>query len=219
MFITFEGSEGGGKSAIIRRLARWLRKRGYQVVVTKEPGGTPLGKRIRSILLGRAEIRIDPLAELLLFYVDRVQHLAEVITPARGREAILLCDRYEDSSVAYQAFGRGIPRVVLSVLFAITGGVKPDLTLLLDVPPEIGLKRKKGSGADVNRLDKEELDSRRLDFHRKVREGYLQLAGEDPCRWVVIDAGRGQEEVWQDVLEAVSSRLEEAEGNKRGRRD
>lgn len=207
MFITFEGSEGGGKSDVIRRLARWLRKQGYQVVVTKEPGGTPLGKRIRSILLGRAKIRIDPLAELLLFYADRAQHLTEVIIPAGGREVILLCDRFNDSSVAYQSCARGIPRAVLSALFDIVGGVKPDLTLLLDVPPEIGLKRKKGSGADVNRLDKEELDSRRLDFHRKVREGYLQLAGEDPCRWVVIDASREPEEVWRDVLEVVSSRL------------
>lgn len=143
-----------------------------------------------------------PLAELLLFYVDRAQHLAKVIIPALERGEIVVCDRYNDSSQAYQVFGRGLERETLSVLFAIVGGVRPDLTILLDVSPDVGLSRRRRAGEGVNRLDEEQLA-----FHRRVREGYLRLAGEDPSRWVVIDAGRGLEEVWGDVLEAVSARL------------
>lgn len=200
-FITFEGSEGGGKSGMIRRLASWLRKRGYEVEITKEPGGTPLGKKIRPILLRRANFRIEPLAELLLFYVDRAQHLAEVINPGIKRRVIMLCDRYDDSSVAYQAIGRGLPRQILSMLYALVGGVKPDLTLLLDVDPDVGLRRKRRSGV-TNRLDEE-----RLAFHQKVRGGYLQLSQEDPSRWVVIDASQAREAVWQEILTAVTAKL------------
>lgn len=202
MFITFEGPEGGGKSSIVKRLTVWLRERGYSVVVTKEPGGTPLGVSIRSLLLDLENVEIVPLAELLLFYVDRAQHLAKVIIPALERGEIVVCDRYNDSSQAYQVFGRGLERETLSVLFAIVGGVRPDLTILLDVSPDVGLSRRRRAGGEINRLDEEQFT-----FHRRVREGYLRLAGEDPSRWVVIDAGRELEEVWGDVLKAVSARL------------
>lgn len=203
MFITFEGPEGGGKSSIVKRLVAWLREGGYKVAVTKEPGGTPLGVSIRSLLLDLKNVEIVPLAELLLFYVDRAQHLASVIIPALERGELVICDRFDDSSLAYQVFGRGLKRETLSVLFAIVGGVRPDLTILLDVSPDIGLNRRRADG-EINRLDEEELT-----FHRRVRDGYLQLASEDPSRWVVIDAGRELQEVWGDVLKVVLTRLGE----------
>jgi len=197
-FITFEGTEGSGKSSQARLLAGTLRQRGHEVVLTAEPGGEPLAEEIRSILL-HTKSDMVPEAELLLYLASRAQHTRRVIAPALNRGAVVISDRYADSSIAYQGCGRGIDIGVLRKLndFA-TGGLTPDLTVLLDIPVEIGLERQQSK----NRFEAESVE-----FHRKVRAGFLELARLDPERWVVIDAEGSAEEIALRVRELVLDRL------------
>jgi len=196
-FIAFEGGDGAGKSSVLAGVAAALRAAGREVVETREPGGTPLGERVRGILLD-ADGVAEPLAELMLFEAARAQLVATVIVPALERGATVLCDRFTASTVAYQGYGRGLGREVVERANAIaTGGVAPDLTLLLDAPVEVGLARRSSGGA-ANHFDREGAE-----FHRCVREGFLALAAERGDAWSVIDASQPLERVVDAAIAAV----------------
>jgi dTMP kinase len=205
-FITLEGPEGGGKTVIARRLVEELTRRGHVVRSTREPGGTRLGERVRGIVLEQSAddqaAAIDPRADALLFNAARAQLVAEVIRPALDRGEVVLCARYADSTLAYQGYGAGLPLDELRALGAVaTGGLDPDLTILLDVPPEIGIGRK--TGASRNRFE----SSFDLAFHERVRAGFLALAGQEPDRFRVIDSSRRIDAVIPEVIAAVLAAL------------
>ena len=205
LFVTFEGPEGGGKSTQIRRLAEHLSQRSRQVVITREPGGTQLGESLRELLLGSGHSAMLPETEALLNSAARAQHVAEVIRPALAQGKIVLCDRYLDSTLAYQGAGRGLPVDDLIALqrFA-TSNLWPDLTFLLDVPVEVGISRRVSSGEPLNRFDS---DSRA--FHERVRSYFLEAAQADPARWRIVDATREAGAVEQDLLQLTVQRLNE----------
>jgi len=205
MFITFEGIEGSGKTTQQQRLAEHLRARGRNVVATKEPGGTPLADRIRAILLDSANV-IDPIAEVFLFAASRRQHTTETIEPALAHGEIVLCDRYADSTLAYQGFGRLIDLDRLRMLNEwATDALVPGLTLLFDLPEEVGLHRARSRNA-VATQDEGRFEMEDLRFFRRVREGYLAMAVAEPKRFVVIDANAGVEEVFARTLAALEGR-------------
>ncbi len=200
LFITLEGPEGSGKSTQIRHLAATLRRLGYRVVQTREPGGTVVAEAIRNtLLLSSSREPITPEAESLLILAARSQHVAHLIAPALRRGAIVLCDRFSDSTFAYQGFGRGLDLAWLRAADAVaTKGRHPDLTLLLDVPVAVGLARRRSARGRQNRLDRE---SER--FHRLVRTGFLKLAEESPRRITVIDADRSEREIRAEIAALV----------------
>jgi len=204
-FITLEGPEGAGKTLMAERLAGALRARGLEVRLTREPGGTRLGEQVRSIVLARAQDgdeAIDARADALLFNAARAQLVAEVIRPALAAGEVVVCARFADSTLAYQGYGAGLPIAELrSVAGVATGGLSPDLTILLDVAPEIGLARK---ADDARNRFESGFD---VEFHRRVRSGFLDLAREEPRRWRVIDGDRDAEAVFADVLAAVLAAL------------
>jgi dTMP kinase len=201
LFITFEGGEGSGKSTQIARLAERLRAGGRDPVVTREPGGTPLGEGIRALLLDPARPP-DALTEALLMVAARAELVARVIRPALARGQVVLCDRYADSTLVYQGAGRGLDRALLrSLNEAATGGLTPDLTLLLDLDPAIGLSRRSAAG-EPNRLDREPEA-----FHARVRAAYLELSREEPARWVALDATLPSETLVLRIAETVEARL------------
>ena len=205
-FITLEGPEGAGKTVLAKRLVEALERRGRVVVSTREPGGTRLGERLRSILLehgsGDEPSVVDPRADALLFNAARAQLVAEVIRPALARNAVVVCARFADSTLAYQGYGAGLPIEELRSIQAVaTGGLAPDLTILLDVPPGIGLGRK--SEASRNRFE----SAFDLAFHERVRAGFLVLAREEPGRFRVIDSARTIDVVAPEVIEAAISIL------------
>jgi dTMP kinase len=205
MFITFEGPEGSGKTTQQERLAGHLRTAGRTVVVTKEPGGTPLADRIRALLLDSSSV-IDPVAEVFLFAASRRQHTMEVIEPALARGEVVLCDRYADSTLAYQGFGRLIDLDRLrSVNDWATGSRHPDLTILLDLPEEAGLSRARFRNASAP-ADEGRFEAEDLRFHRRVREGYLALAVAEPDRFVVVDATGTPGEVFDRILNELRAR-------------
>lgn len=205
MFITFEGIEGSGKTTQQQRLAALLRERGRTVVVTKEPGGTPLADRIRAILLDSASV-IDPIAEVFLFAASRRQHTTEVIEPALARGEIVLCDRYADSTLAYQGFGRlnDLDRLRALNDWA-TDSLKPHVTLLYDLPEEVGLGRAVSRNA-IAPQDEGRFEAEDLRFHRRVREGYLAMAAAEPERFTIIDANGTIDEVFERTLETLRRR-------------
>jgi dTMP kinase len=198
LFVTLEGPEGSGKTVVAKRLAAELTARGRRVVLTREPGGTRLGERVREILLGRSDLGIDPRADALLFNAARAQLVAAVVRPALEAGHVVVCARFADSTLAYQGYGAGLPIVELRAIADVaTGGLRPDLTVLLDVDPEVGLRRK-APGAR-NRFEA----SFDLEFHRRVRAGFLELAGQEPERWRVVDSTRHVDRVFDDLLEVV----------------
>jgi dTMP kinase len=202
LFITFEGGEGTGKSTQIARLAARLRPRGLEPVITREPGGTPLAERIRTLLL---ETSPPPaaLAEALLMEAARAELVAAVIRPALAAGRVVLCDRYDDSTLAYQGAGRGLDATMLRELNRVaTGGLVPALTLLFDLDPAAGLARRAGAGEATNRLDREPSD-----FHARVRARYLELAAAEPARFVVLNASLPPDAIETKVWEAVEPRL------------
>jgi dTMP kinase len=204
-FITLEGPDGSGKTTQWRMLVDWLKAQGYPVLATREPGGTRIGEEIRTLLHDCANTAMAPFAEILLYSASRAQLVAEVILPALDAGQIVLCDRYFDSTYAYQGYGRGLPLDALRAITAFaTQGLHPDLTLYLDVSPEVGLQRREHSGEPLNRLDREALD-----FHRRVREGYLALAAAAPERWRVVDASGSIDEVQDALRELLRVWLEE----------
>jgi len=201
MFITFEGIEGSGKSTQLRRLAERI----DGAVLTKEPGGTPLADRIRAILLDSSS-RLDPVAELFLFAASRRQHVVEIIKPALDRGATVLCDRFTDSTLAYQGFGRLINLDQLRALNAwATNSLTPDLTLLFDLPEEVGLTRARSRNAEAVQ-DEGRFEAEDLRFHRRVREGYRTLAVAEPERFAVIDAAGDVDDVFARVVAEVEKR-------------
>lgn len=205
MFITLEGPEGSGKTAHLPALADSLERQGYQVVVTREPGGTPIGDEIRNTLLRLGNTAMHPTTEILLFQASRAQHVQELILPALRTGKVVLCDRFSDSTLAYQGYGHQTDLAELAqiVRFA-TGGLQPDLTVLLDVDIEVGLQRRSADKGNWNRLDaKEEA------FHRRVRDGYLKMAAEDPERWVVVDASLPIVQVEAHVRQVVHERVQQ----------
>lgn len=204
MFITFEGGEGSGKSTAIKHVVEALAKEGYQIVLTREPGGTPISEEIRNVILDKKNTAMDPKTEALLYAASRRQHIVEKILPALKEGKLVLCDRYLDSSLAYQggARGLGIKEVYQMNQFA-TEGLEPDLTILFDIAPEIGLQRiAANSGREVNRLDVE-----KLSFHHKVLDAFHLLAKENPNRYYVIDASKGPKQVAEEALDAIHQRL------------
>ena len=204
LFITFEGGEGSGKTAQARALHRRLARLDIPVVLTHEPGGTPLGSRIARSLKWVLEVDISPLSELLLFNASRAQLVDEVIRPELAGGKVVICDRYTDSTVAYQGYGRGLDmEIVRKINDVATGGLLPDLTVLLDIPVEEGFARKGVSARD--RFEEEDIS-----FHQRVREGYLRLAEAEPERWLVIDATQSRKRIAGFIWERVSRLLDDA---------
>lgn len=201
LFITFEGGEGCGKSIQSRALFRWLLKQSIPTILIHEPGGTPLGEKVRR-LLKRGKSEMSPLTELLLFNASRSQLVNDIIKPNLKQGKVVICDRFADSTIAYQGYGRGLDlKVVKELNHIATQGLKPDLTILLDVPAEIGLARKcKGS---PDRFEREDLD-----FHQRVREGFLKLADEEPERFLVVDGKQEREKIAGIIGKSVSKLLE-----------
>jgi dTMP kinase len=201
LFITFEGGEGSGKSLQTRSLQRKLNRLGIPVVLVHEPGCTPLGERLTRLLKWGQSANVSPLTEVMLFNASRTELLEEVVRPALKACKIVVCDRYTDSTIAYQGYGRKIEiDTIKNINEVATGALKPDLTVLLDIPVSEGFARK--TGQEPDRFEKEARA-----FHQKVRKGYLQLAGEEPQRWLVIDAMLPKEKIEQIIWERVSSLL------------
>jgi len=204
MFITLEGPEGSGKSSQLPELAAFLRGAGYEVIVTREPGGTAVGDQIRDVLMKMENVSIVPRTEILLFLAARAQHVEELIRPALAEGKVVLCDRYGDSTLAYQGYGHATDLETLRLLLDFaTGGLRPDLTLLLDVPVSKGMARKRENDSEWNRLD-----AYTEAFHERVRQGYLSLAAAEPDRWQIIDASQTKQTVQDEMRAAVLSRLQ-----------
>lgn len=208
LFITFEGPEGSGKTTQIKLLADNLRSAGYDVLVTREPGGTPIGDQIRAVVHDVANTDMVADAEILLYAASRAQHVGQLIRPTLAQGTIVLSDRYSDSTIAYQGYGRGLDLTALRQINAFaTGGLTPDLIIYLDCPVEEGLRRKQKASAqgkgEWNRLDQETVE-----FHRRVRQGYQALIAAEPDRWLVLDTCRKIEEIQKEIQEAVKELLE-----------
>ncbi len=204
MFLTFEGSDGSGKTTQIHLLAQYLRTAGHTVLTTREPGGTRIGDGIRQLLLDLAHTEMNARAETLLFNAARAQIVAEVVRPALAAGNIVLCDRFADSTLAYQGYGHQQDIAELERLIAYaTGGLRPDLTIYLDIPPADGIRRNRGrADGDWNRLDAQELS-----FYQRVEHGYRQLIAQQPHRWTVINASRARQQVHHDVVQALQQKL------------
>jgi dTMP kinase len=206
MFITLEGPEGSGKSTQIRRLANRLEAMGYPVITTREPGGTPIGDQIRHVLMWMENQELHPRTEILLFLAARAQLVEQVIKPALQDGKIILCDRYGDSTLAYQGYGHGLDLEQLrEMLDFATDHLKPDLTILMDLDVKTGLMRKQAED-EWNRLDAYEVL-----FHERVRDGYLKLAHEEPERWQIVDASQGIDAVQEDLFQIILDALEKNE--------
>ena len=201
-FVAFEGIEGSGKTTQIGRLAQAFRATGRNCVVTKEPGGTPLADRVRAILLDPQEEGMDPMAELFLYAAARRQHVTEIIGPALSAGAVVLTDRYIDATIAYQGYGRGIALDLLQTINRMaTDGLRPDLTVIFDLPEAVGLERARSRNSGSSQLQGESrFEAEDLRFHRRVREGYLAMAVAEPERYAVIDASGTLDEVQQRLV-------------------
>lgn len=206
-FITFEGIDGSGKSTQVEMLASYLRSNGVKIITTREPGGTPLGDKFRKAFLETND-SISPMAELLAFAADRAQHVEFLIRPSVDRGLVVISDRFADATFAYQGAGRGFPEAkVLDAIDLATGGLKPDLTIFLDIPVELAIKRmetRESSTSIRNRMDGESVE-----FYSRVRRAYLGIAEREPERFVVIDATGTAEEIHRKVVEKVSPLLKD----------
>jgi dTMP kinase len=208
IFITLEGVEGSGKTTQIGLLTQWLDGLALPYVLTREPGGTPFGRQVRQVLLDAQGPARLPLAELLLYLADRYQDLHERIMPALAEGRLVLCDRYHDATLAYQGFARGIPLEAIAHIAAALDIRTPDATILLDIAPERSLARaiqRNQTSASAGKEGRFEAEA--LDFHRRVREGYLRLAVGEPARFLVIDADRPPETVFGDILRLLAPLL------------
>lgn len=208
-FITFEGGDGTGKSTQIKLLADFLKEQNVPVVTTREPGGTPLGQELRSLLLTGDKDKMDAVTEALLFFADRHIHLTEKIWPALAKGEWVLSDRFADSTFAYQLYGHNgrLSQETLERLYQIAvGDFKPDLTIILDIDSEIGIKRSlaRATGEAVKEIRFENID---MGFHQRLRKGYLEIAAREPERCVVLDAARSIEDIHRNIVKVVSERL------------
>jgi len=200
LFITFEGGEGCGKSTQSRLLLKKLEQQNISVVLTHEPGGTSLGGEIRKLLKEKQRSSISPQTELFLFVASRVQLLAELIRPALEKTKVVICDRFADSTLAYQSYGRGLDLATVEKVNSMaTENIKPNLTILLDMSPEQGLARKRSL--------KDRFEAEDLSFHHRVREGYLKMAATEPDRWLVIDASLPKSKIAEIIWDRVSKLL------------
>ena len=202
-FITFEGGEGAGKSTQVKRLANRLERAGRTVVQTREPGGSPSAEEIRNLLVtGRAD-RWSPLAETLLFYAARVEHWRQVIDPALASGKDVICDRFADSTMAYQAYAGGLPRADIERLHSlVVPTAKPDITIILDLPPDVGLSRAAHRHGNENRFE-----SKDIGFHERLRQGFIDIAKREPARCEVLDANRSIDEIDETVWSVIRKRL------------
>jgi len=203
MFITLEGPEGSGKTSHIPDLVGYLREKRFSVFPTREPGGTSIGEQIREVIHDLKNVEMHPRTETLLYQAARAQIVEQVIKPRLKADEIVISDRYYDSTIAYQGYGhqQDLEQVRALVKYA-TGGLVPDLTVLLDVDVEVGLGRKKKNGAEWYRMDAHEIE-----FYQRVRAGYLEMVKQEPSRWVVIDAGKEWESVQEELRKVIEERL------------
>jgi dTMP kinase len=205
-FITLEGPEGCGKTTQAPRMAEYLNQRGHSVLLTREPGGTPIGESIRGLLHDRSNTEIHAYTEIFLFCASRSQLVHQRILPQLEQGGTVVCDRFSDSTLAYQGYGRGLDLATLrSFSDFAAAGIKPHLTLLLDLPVEVGLERRLQSGGEWNRMD-----ALAVEFHNRVRQGYLALAGLEPERWVIINASLEKDQVWEQIQSALARFLPDA---------
>ncbi|MBE6445269.1 MAG: dTMP kinase [Alphaproteobacteria bacterium] len=209
-FITFEGGEGTGKSTQIKMLSEYLKQKDKDIVLTKEPGGTPLGQELRKMLITGDKDKMDAVTEALLFFADRHNHLVSKVWPAMEIGQWVLSDRFADSTFAYQYYGHQgrVSKKNLDALYEIAvGDFKPDLTIILDIDPKIGLARslKKAAGEEIKEVRFESID---IDFHYRLREGFLKIANNDPHRCVVLDANKPIDELHKDIVALVSARFD-----------
>ena len=204
MFITIEGPEGSGKSSVTKEVAKRLEAEGFKVVMTREPGGTPIAEQIREVILNKENTKMDKVTEALLYAAARRQHLVEKVWPLTNEGAIVISDRFLDSSLAYQGGARGLGiDYILALNQYATEGYQPDLTLLFDIEPELGLARiAANKGREVNRLDLE-----KIEFHREVRKTFLDIAHRFDNRFVILDASKSFEEVIEDAYQAIKQRM------------
>lgn len=204
MFITLEGPDGSGKTSQVQPLVNYLHGKGYPIFATREPGGTSIGEQVRHILMNLENTSMNSRTETLLFCAARAQLVEEVIKPRLAAGDIVLLDRYADSTLAYQGYGhRNNLAQIKQLLDFATSGLKPDLTVLMDVDSETGLHRRQQGGGEWNRLDAYELE-----LHQRVRDGYLKMANEDPTRWMVLDASQRPEVVQSNLRKVILDRLE-----------
>ena len=210
MFISFEGIEGSGKTTQAANAARFLQDKGHDCVITREPGGTRIGEKIRAILLDPLNKDMDPLTELLLYTADRAQHINACILPLLAQGKTVLCDRYYDATLAYQGFARGLDiGLIEKIHHLLFDDLKPDITLLLDLPAETGLSRAWKQIKNGDRTDEEtRFEEERLSFHRKVREGYLELSRLEPQRVRVIDASKEEHEVLAEIITTLAGEID-----------
>jgi len=208
-FITFEGVEGSGKTTQMKRLKKYLARRGIPCICTREPGGTRIGEEIRKILLNRRHRKMDPLSELFLYEAARAQHVMDVIKPLMKRKrVVILCDRFRDASVAYQGYGRGIdPKWVEELNRTASHGIKPDLTFLLDCPSDMGLKRALERDRQKRSSQEDRFEREKIQFHLRVRRGYRALAKKEPHRIRVIDTRPGKDKVFDRIRKVVDERM------------
>ncbi len=204
LFITFEGPEGSGKTTQVKRLAQRLTGRGGRVLALREPGGTSIGEQVRTVLHSLDNREMQPRTEILLYCAARAQLVGQVIRPHLESGGVVLCDRYADSTLAYQGYGRGLDLAALRLILDFaTGGLKPDLTLYLDLDVEAGLARKQAGGEEWNRMD-----DLAVDFHRRVRAGYWEMLAQEPARWARIDAAQDAETIADEIWRRVAGRMQ-----------
>ena len=210
MFITFEGPDGSGKTTQVAQISEILRQRGYNVLLTREPGGTAIGDQIRHVLHSMKNVGMNPRAELLLYNASRAQIVAEVIRPHLAKGGLILCDRFFDSTLAYQGYGHGLDLSMLrTIIDFATGGLRPDVTFYLDISAAEGIQRRLSAmdkGGEWTRLD-----AMGEAFHNRVREGYHQLIAAEPGRWVTINAAQPVDKVQADILAALEKRLKKSD--------
>ena len=209
MFITFEGIEGCGKTTQVKRFAKRLKGLGISPITTLEPGGTRIGKHIRKILLDSRNKNLSPLTELILYAADRAQHVAELIKPALDQGKWVICDRFFDATVVYQGIARGQDMNLIQTLNAqVTQGIQPDITFLLDCPVDMGLSRALARNVTQSQKGQDRFEREALDFHRAVRQGYLDLARKNQDRFVVVDANLPKDEVEEKIFQHIQPHLE-----------
>jgi len=207
-FVSFEGGDGTGKTTQIHALESYLRSRGRSSLATREPGGTSLGKLIRKVLLEVGDHEIAPSTELFLYLADRAQHVSEVIRPAIDAGKIVLCDRFTDSTLAYQGYGRGIDVALLRLFNDVADhGVRPDLTFLLDCPVALGLARTNQRQREAAQPREDRFEREKIEFHEKIRAGFLAMACAEPARFRVIDAAQAAEDVARDIQKIIDQEI------------
>jgi dTMP kinase len=215
LFITFEGVEGSGKTTQIQRLKKYLIQKGIPCKVTREPGGCPIGEKVRKILLNPDHREMVPLSELLLYEAARAQHVKEVIEPFLKKGGVVLCDRFSDATIAYQGYGRKMDlRWIERLNHFSSRGIKPDVTFLLDCPSDVGLKRALKRNRTLKQEKEERFEKEKIQFHQRVRKGYLALAKKEPRRVKVIDTRQGEDKVFNKIRKTVDNLINRVQGVK-----